>query len=65
MTDGSELPPGWSLRAMDELIESRQAGYWGDPTASKRRPMPVLVVRNGDIDDEGHLRATAPRFFGA
>ena len=64
MTDRDELPPDWSLRAVDDLIESRQPGYWGDSEATDRRPVPVLVVRNGDLDEAGHRKSAAPRFFG-
>lgn len=49
--------------ALDDLLQSRVSGYWGDGEASDRRAVPVNVVRNGDISRDGLLTGAAPRFF--
>lgn len=49
--------------ALDDLLQSRVSGYWGDGEASDRRAIPVNVVRNGDISRDGLLTGAAPRFF--
>lgn len=50
--------------SLAELCDVR-AGYWGASAPDAERPVPVQVVRNGDIDRAGEIRSSAAHFFSA
>ncbi len=52
----------WQTQCLNNVAE-RSAGFWGVAESDAGHPKQVQVVRAGDISPDGHLTATAPRFF--
>lgn len=42
---------------LDDVLESVRPGVWGSDVATEERPIPVRVVRNGDISEDRRVLA--------
>ena len=49
--------------SLNSVCTEIRSGFWGDNNASPDRPVPVKVIRNGDLSPDGQLKGWADRFF--
>jgi len=57
------MTTAWAETTLDNATVYNRSGYWGDETASDRRPCKVKVIRNADLTKSGVLRGYATRHF--
>jgi type I restriction enzyme S subunit len=68
LTGSTRLPgfndPWAKLRPLTQLCDKR-SGFWGNDRPSQSTPIPVSVIRAGDITQDGRLSGHAKRYFSA
>lgn len=51
VSDGDDIPPGWQVKKLGDLISSHIGGGWGKDAPDEDHAQPAWVIRGTDIPD--------------